>query len=103
MLSSGGLFAVLRSGEMTGVNERTGVNGEKCRRNEVSKWRGIARNAGGVRGWNAGNEWRQRALLRVGEKNVRVLIILKKLKKWVPWGGRLLHDWGKCLNLPRIF
>ena len=41
---------------MTGVNERlgvNGVNGEKCWRNED---------------WNAGNEWRQRALLRVGEK-----------------------------------
>lgn len=50
----------------------TGVNGEKCWRNEVSKWRGMgekwARNAGGMRDWNAGNEWRQRALLRVGEK-----------------------------------
>lgn len=34
---------------MMGVNEMMGVNGEKCRR-------------------NAGNEWRQRVLLWVGEK-----------------------------------
>ena len=44
-------------------------------------------NAGGMRGTSGDS-----GHCCGSEKNVRVLIILKKLKKWAPWGGRLLHD-----------
>ena len=64
------------------------VNGEKCWRSEGLECGERLEIAGNCCGT---------------EKNVRVLIILKKLKKWALWGGRLLHDWGKCLNLPRNF
>ena len=80
------MFAVLRSGGMLGVSEMTGVNG-------VSEMMGV----NGEKCWRSeGLECGERLEIAGNccgtEKNVRVLIILKKLKKWALWGGRLLHD-----------